>query len=252
MQYLPLRKVNNLQMHYRKTLLIIYLISVIFSCNEELKITFSDTNMTTANNKLVQVNIPKASGNSVVANQINDEINKTVVAALQIGEQNVITSKTIEESITLFNEEYHVFNADFPDVSQPWEAQIDGEIMFQSPEIISVSITSYINTGGAHGNTNISFLNFNASTGKRIQNSELIKNKEAFKTIAKSYFKDAVTENDMLFDPDNFQLPANMGFTEEGLILLYNTYEVAPYSTGIIDFTIPIEEVSDFLAFNGS
>jgi hypothetical protein len=208
--------------------------------------------MTTPNNKLVEVNIPKASGNSVVAKQINDEINKTAVAALQIGEQNAITSKTIEESIMLFNKEYHAFNADFPDVSQPWEAQIDGEVMFQSPEVISISVTSYVNTGGAHGNTNITFLNFDASTGKRLQNSDLIKNKEAFKTIAKSYFKEAVTEDDVLFDPDNFQLPANVGFTEEGIILLYNTYEIAPYSTGIIDFTIPFEKVNDFLAFNGS
>ncbi|MFI0429850.1 DUF3298 domain-containing protein [Mariniflexile sp. HMF6888] len=211
-----------------------------------------DTNITTANNKLVEVNILKAIGNNSVANQINDEINKTVVAALQIGEQDAMTSKTIEESITLFNEEYRAFNTAFPDISQPWEAQIDSEIMFQSPEVISVSVTSYVNTGGAHGNITISFLNFDASTGKRIQNSDLIKNKDAFKTIAKSYFKDAVTEDDVLFDPDNFQLPANIGFSEEGLILLYNTYEVAPYSTGIIDFTIPIEKVSDFLAFNGS
>jgi hypothetical protein len=208
--------------------------------------------MTTPNNKLVEVNIPKASGNSVVAKQINDEINKTAVAVLQIGEQNAITSKTIEESIVLFNDEYQTFNSDFPDVSQPWEAQIDGEVMFQSPEVISISVTSYVNTGGAHGNTNISFLNFNASTGKRIQNSDLIKNKEAFKTIAKSYFKEAVTEDDVLFDPDNFQLPTNVGFTEEGIILLYNTYEIAPYSTGIIDFTIPFEKVNDILAFNGS
>ncbi len=214
-------------MHYRKTLLITCLISVIFSCDEELKTTFIDTNITTANNKLVEINIPKAIGNNLVVPQINAEIDKTVASALQIGEQDTITSKTVEESITLFNDEYHAFNADFPDVSQPWEAQIDGEIMFQSPEVISISVTSYVNTGGAHGNTNISFLNFDASTGKRIQNSDLIKNKEAFKTIAKSYFKDAITEDDILFEPDSFQLPANMGFTEEGIILLYNTYEVA-------------------------
>lgn len=239
-------------MHYRKTLLIICLISFMFSCDEELKTTFLDTNITTANNKLVEVNIPKAIGNNLVVTQINDEIDKTVVSALQIGEQDTITSKTVEESITLFNDEYNVFNADFPDVSQPWEAQIDGEIMFQSPHVISISVTSYVNTGGAHGNINISFLNFDASTGKRIQNSDLIKNKDAFKTIAKSYFNEAITEDDVLFEPDNFQLPANMGFTEEGVILLYNTYEVAPYSIGIIDFTIPIEKVSDFLAFNGS
>ncbi|MEN3323938.1 DUF3298 and DUF4163 domain-containing protein [Mariniflexile soesokkakense] len=239
-------------MHYRKTLLTICLACFIFSCNEDLKTTFSDTKITTLNNKLVEVNIPKAIGNNLVANQINAEISKLIMTVLQIGEQDSIASKTVEESISLFNDEYNAFNIDFPNVLHTWEAQIDGEVMSQSPEIISIAITSYVNTGGAHGNTNISFLNFDAGTGKRIQNSDLIKNKDAFRTIAESYFKDAIKEDDVLFEPDTFQLPANIGFNEEGVILLYNTYEIAPYSTGIIDFTIPIEKVSDYLAFNGS
>ncbi|MFG6687978.1 DUF3298 and DUF4163 domain-containing protein [Mariniflexile sp. HNIBRBA6329] len=242
-------KVNNLHMYYKKLLLLICFSSFIFSCNEELKTTFSISNITTENNKLVEANIPKAFGNDLVITEINSEISKTVIAALQIGDPDTITSKSIEESITLFNEEFNKFNTDFPDVTQPWEAQIDGEVMFRSPEIISIAITSYTNTGGAHGNTNISFLNFDAVTGKRIQNSNLITNKDAFKNVAKSYFKDALTEDDVIFEPDTFQLPANIGFTIEGVILLYNTYEIAPYSTGIIDFTIPIEKVNDYLAF---
>lgn len=236
-------------MLYKKLLLLICFSSFIFSCNEELKTTFSNTNITTPNNKLVEVNIPKAIGNDLVIAEINSELSKTVIATLQIGDPDTITSKSIEESIASFNIEYNKFNKDFPDVSQPWEAQIDGEVMFQSAEVISIAITSYTNTGGAHGNTNISFLNFEATTGKRIQNNDLITNKDAFKTVAKSYFKNAITEDDVIFKPDTFQLPTNIGFNEEGVILLYNTYEIAPYSTGIIDFTIPIEKVSDYLAF---
>ncbi|MBP0905583.1 DUF3298 and DUF4163 domain-containing protein [Mariniflexile gromovii] len=239
-------------MHYKKFLLSISFLCFLFSCNKELKTTFLDTNITTANNKLVEINVPKAAGNEQIASQINSEINKTIIAVLQIGDQDAIVFQTVEESITAFNNEYNAFNKDFPDVSQPWEAQVDGELMHQSPEVISIAITSYVNTGGAHGITHISFLNFDATTGKRIENSHLIKNKDAFKSVAQSYFKDAITEEDILFEPDTFQLPANIGFNEEGIILLYNTYEIAPYSTGIIEFTIPIEKVSDYLTFNGS
>lgn len=224
----------------------------IFACNEAPKTTFSETNITTDNNKLVEVNIPKAIGTSLVSNEINSEIKKIVIATLQIGEPETITSKSIEESIKTFNDEYNAFNADFPDTIAPWEAQIDGEIMFQSPELISIAITSYVNTGGAHGITNISFLNFNAITGKRILNKDLFTDEAAFKEASQPYFKAAIEEDDVLFETDNFQLPANIGYNEEGIILMYNTYEIAPYSTGIIDFTIPIEEVSSYLVFNGS
>ena len=235
-----------------KHLLIICSLFFYLGCNEELKTLFLDINITASDNKLVDVNIPNAIGNDLVSSEINSEISKTVIAALQIGETDTLSSKTIEESITSFNEEYNAFNAAFPESALVWEAQIDGEVMFESPKIISIAITSYVNTGGAHGITNISFLNFDAVTGKRILKTNMFTNENAFKDTVKPYFEAAIKDDDMLFDPDNFQLPANIGYNEEGVVLLYNTYEIAPYSTGIIEFTIPIEKVSSFLVFDGS
>ena len=141
---------------------------------------------------------------------------------------------------------------DFPDSAQIWEAQIDGEVIYQSEEIISISITSYINTGGAHGNLHITFLNFDALNGKRIPNGNLFHNIDAFKDIAKRYFYETLEDKSVLFEPDNFTLPVNFGYSLDGLVLLYNVYEIAPYSTGVIDFTIPFDELTDLLVFNGS
>ena len=238
-------------MLHKKFFLVCCLLFLFYACKEELKTTFSEINVTTKTNKLVDITIPKAMGDNAISNTINSEINNLVMAALEIGEPNSSTSKSIEESIAAFNEEYNVFNKDFPDTAMPWEAQIDGEVLYESPEIISISITSYTNTGGAHGNTVITFLNFDAQTGNRIHTTDLIKNLEGFKTLAASYFKKAITEEDLLFKPNSFQLPENMGYVEEGIHLLYNTYEVAPYSTGIIEFTIPFEKAAPFLVFDG-
>ena len=133
----------------------------------------------------------------------------------------------------------------------PWEAQIDGEVIYKSPEIISLAITSYINTGGAHGISIVSFLNFKAATGEKISNEQLITDLEGFKKVVKPYFDKTITnENIPIFDTNNFHLPINIGYTEDGLVLLYNTYEIAPYSSGIIEFRIPLEDVQPFLAFN--
>lgn len=234
---------------YKYLLTICYFIAF-FNCEEEKKTVFSEINITTENNSLVEVNIPEASGNKVVSNQINTKIQNTVISALHIGNPDEITSTSIEESITAFNNEYEVFKTDFPESSQLWEAQIDGEIMYQSPELTSVALTSYTNTGGAHGILNISFLNFNSKTGQSLKNNQLFDDVETFKNVAEPYFQEATKEKSLLLKHIPFELPANIGYTEEGIVLLYNTYEIAPYSDGIIEFAIPYDKVEDYLVFN--
>ncbi|MDO5978649.1 DUF3298 and DUF4163 domain-containing protein [Flavivirga spongiicola] len=241
---------NNPSMFYKKPLLIVYLFFIFIACKNELNLSFSEVNISTSNNHLVEVNIPDAKGNEGIANQINLIIKKTVVALLHTGEQDSITSKSIEESITLFNKEFQTFKTDFPETAQQWEAQIDGEVMFQSSEIISIAITSYVNTGGAHGTLNISFLNFETETGNLISNDKLFKDIDGFEKVAKTYFDKTVKDKDAIFDIETFKLPANIAYNEEGVILLYNIYEIAPYSTGIIEFTIPFEKVDSLLHFN--
>jgi hypothetical protein len=224
----------------------------LFTCKEDSELSFSEINITTDNNTLVEINIPKAIGDSTISKNINSEISKLLIKQLNIGDSDSNTSKSIEESITIFNNEYRSFISDFPESSLPWEAQIDGEVMFQSEQVISISITSYLNTGGAHGILQISFLNFNALTGKPIKNKDLFNNLETFKSIAKTFFDNTIEDKNTLFEPDNFVLPANIGYSENGLILLYNPYEIAPYSVGTIDFTIPYEKVDAVLVLDSS
>jgi len=222
-----------------------------FSCKKEEKLTFSEIQITTKNNTIVEVFIPKASGNKLASESINEEIERFVAATLVVGKTKINSqASSITKQIETFNEEYTNFTKDFPEASQIWEAQIDGEIIFQSTEIVSIAITSYLNTGGAHGNTSISFLNFDTATGKRILNENLFTDIEAFKHIAKTYFDEEVKDKPILFESESYTLPENIGFSEEGLILLYNTYEIAPYVTGIIEFTIPFEKANDYLVFD--
>lgn len=235
-----------------KFILLIFCFILFNSCEEELKISFDEINITTENNDSVEINIPEAIGDMKIADLINSEINHTVMSELHIGDSENITSKSVEESIDTFNKEYNNFMNDFPDSAQVWDAEIDGEVIYQSNEIISVSITSYVNTGGAHGIFHISFLNFNAETGARIPNGNLFNDIAAFNKVAKSYFDNSIKDKSTLFEKDIFTLPVNIGYTEEGLILAYNVYEIAPYSTGLIDFTIPYEKADDYLVFKGS
>jgi len=222
---------------------------MLFGCKKDMQITFSETNLTSENNSIVDVNIPLVEENNDIGKSINSTIIDYVIDALQIGESD-LNYNSVEESIENFNQEYKNFANDFPETPQSWEAQIDGEVIFKTPDIISVSLTAYTNTGGAHGNLNISFLNFDTSTGELIDNNKLFTDIEGFKSIAKKHFEASIKDKDFLLDSETFQLPENIGYSDDGIILLYNTYEIAPYSTGIIELNIPFEDAKPYLVFN--
>jgi hypothetical protein len=220
------------------------------TCKEEKTVEFKEVSKTTNTNKLVEINIPEAIGYEDIPKAINKSINQLVIRSLNTNEDAGSEPKTVEESIDAFNNEYTAFKTDFPDSAMAWEAQIDGEVMYQSADIISISITSYLNTGGAHGNLTISFLNFNTQTGKLLKNEDLFEDYLAFTNMAKTYFNEEIADKkDQYFEPDNFKLPENIGFNEEGVILLYNTYEVAPYASGITEIHIPWEDLQTSLNF---
>jgi hypothetical protein len=232
--------------------LVYTLIISLFSqtCQEEKTLEFKEINVTTSTNKVVEINIPEAFGNQEVSDKINKRINQIIISSLSINDDTETSSLTISETIDLFNKEYSSFKNDFPESVMEWDAQVDGEIMYQSDEIVSIAITTYLNTGGAHGNLIIKFLNFDVYTGKQLKNEDLFQDYISFTEIAKDYFNEEIADKkEMYFEPDNFKLPENIGFNDEGVILLYNTYEVAPYASGITEISIPWEDLQSTLNF---
>ena len=232
--------------------LVYTLIISLFSqtCKEEKALEFKEINVTTSTNKVVEINIPEAIGDEEVANAINKRINQIIVSSLIPKSDDKSTSMTVTESIDLFNNEYVAFKTDFPESVMEWDAQIDGEIMYQSDEVVSIAITSYMNTGGAHGNLIINFLNFDVYTGKHLKNEDLFQDYLSFTEIAKDYFNEEIADKkELYFEPDNFKLPKNIGFNDGGVIILYNTYEIAPYSSGITEINIPWEDLQSTLNF---
>ncbi|GAA4233450.1 hypothetical protein GCM10022291_10420 [Postechiella marina] len=232
--------------------LLFTLFLVVSACKKDVKTTFTESDFNTEANVNVHVNIPVAAGDADIVTKINSTVKHSAIAALQIGEFQDEDINSIESAALNFTNEYKAFKTDFPDSPELWKAQIDGEVLSQSAELISVSLTSYINTGGAHGTMHISLLNFNAETGEHVENTKLFNDAEGFKKIAKTYFDNAVKDKALLDVSDSFKLPENIGFNDEGIVLLYNTFEIAPYASGIIEFMIPFDEVASYLVFNSS
>lgn len=217
--------------------------------NEPLK--FEETHIAHENGPLIELNFPKASSYDEKAKKVNALIEETIAAEMSLSEE--IKEQSIDTAIKSFNKEFNDFQSNFPDSEQQWEMFVDGEVIYESPEIISISLSTYTDTGGAHGNTHVVFLNLDPETGNSIPIEEIIKDEEKFKELAIKYFKEKISKKkhdldivDSFYGKD-FMLPETIGFSEEGVVILYNTYEIAAYSFGITEYVIPYSEASKYL-----
>lgn len=240
-------------MHTLKAKFLTILVGLIFlSCEERVPITFSESSLEFNKNATIDVNIPKAEGNLAVSTKINQTISNHLANSLVFSE-TISDTLSLESAIEKFDAEYAKFKSDFEEASLVWEALFDGEVTYKSPMVITIAINSYLNTGGAHGNMNITLFNFDALTGNLLKNEDLILDVVSFTDVAKKHFRTSTkTEEDEglgdYFFGEEFHLPANIGYNDEGVLLFYNVYEIASYAVGITEFTIPFEEVEDYLS----
>ncbi|MBT8253573.1 MAG: DUF4163 domain-containing protein [Flavobacteriaceae bacterium] len=222
-----------------------------FSCEEEALVAFSERIEIYDENAIIEINIPKAEGDSELSRSINETLENHIANMLNFGEEN-LDSVSLDEAIRMFDSEYNQFKSDMEESGLTWEAIFDAEVIYQSHEVICLAINGYMNTGGAHGNMNITFYNFEGETGRILQIDDILTDKEAFTEFVKPYFEKAIEskEGEKLSDyffGDPFHLPANIGINEDGILMLYNVYEIGSYAQGITEFTIPFEEVEAYL-----
>lgn len=118
---------------------------------------------------------------------------------------------------------------------------------FGNIKVVTLFIEQYVFAGGAHGNTTGTFLNFDPITGEPIDLRQNIIDTAELLEIAAIQFcrdrhlpKDALKIRTGLFcDLSDLPMPKQLGFSDKGLVLFYNQYEIAPYVMGQISITIP-------------
>lgn len=142
------------------------------------------------------------------------------------------------------------------DPSLPYRMNVEYSTKFNSRTVLSVVFTSEVFTGGSHEYKSSEACNVGADGNKLTLSS-------IFKVDAATYQNriwDAViaqigdkTENYFKDYKDlikTFDLENRLYFTNEGLTVIYNPYEIATYAEGILHFTLPYDTVSDILAIN--
>ncbi len=229
-----------------KTIFLALLSGLLFCCEEEINLVFSEINILEEKETIVEINIPQAEGQDVVSNKINSELLEFTNNALNIDSvQGRLDS--FEKGIEQFNLSYDRFSNSLNEELQleitPWEAAIDGEVTYQSNNLICIAMTTYLNTGAIHGTSKVTFLNFDASTGELLDYNAFVNDKTELLKLIKPYFEKEVGA---IMDKD-FKLPESIGLDDEGIIILYNENEIPTYTDNLIEFSIPFDEIKSLL-----
>jgi len=200
----------------------------------------------------LEVIYPEAvAGDPAAMQAMNDTISYYVKMTLALGEG---IPETIAAGVDSFIQSYENYIKEDSVYITPWEVQTNAKVMYQSPEYISVEVANYSYTGGAHPNSYVNLLTFDANTGKKLQVTDIVSDTARLKTLAEAKFRevrelspDADLNEEGYFWGEPFALPANIALTNEGLYFVYNPYEAAAYAAGPTDFTITNEELKGML-----
>lgn len=235
-------------------LLFAFIALTICSCKKEKKITitFEEENRIVDDSVLVELNLLRASGNKSLSEKINETVKAQIIDGLQL-EIDREKPNSIDKAILDFKKEYAKLNEHSEQNTFLFEATFDTELLFDGEDIICIALTSYVNTGGAHGNSYINLLNFDKNSAKQIDNEILIKESDAFRKMYKKYFiKNAAKQfpNVTFSEDDHIVIPENIGFNTNGILFLFNNYELEFLGQEIFEFVIPSEEIINHLNYD--
>lgn len=180
------------------------------------------------------------------------KINKYYVTRASVYENECRTNLFKESSMQLQYTKEHGYPF-LPD-----EVDIRYKVTFNEDCILSLYFDHYMFTGGAHGSTMRYSNTWNLNTGHLIRLKDFFEPGSDYKSYVRNrinemiskqlessvshpdYFKNHEQNVSISFSPDNFYL------TPEGIVIYFQQYDIAPYSNGIIEFTISYEEGMKF------
>ncbi|WP_326907220.1 DUF3298 and DUF4163 domain-containing protein [Sedimentibacter sp. MB31-C6] len=134
-----------------------------------------------------------------------------------------------------------------------FSAYMEYTITYNENCFLSSYVDKYEFTGGAHGSTDRSSYTWDLCSGKQIFFNDIFKLETDYRLLLTDelirqanyniqqnpgiYFEDYKGLIIRNFNPHSFYL------TRQGLTIYYQQYEIAPYSTGIVEFTVPYNTI---------
>lgn len=172
-------------------------------------------------------------------NYINYAIRNIVIALIR-----KYNEEFYEDALTQY---YEAMVNNYP--FNNFEAQVDYQITYNDNCIISLYFDRYEYTGGAHGMTIRTSFTWDTRTGRLIELPPYFSDLTGYKEWIVAFVCDQVekerSEGENIYFDDYCSLaeknfnPRSYYLSPEGIVIYYQQYDIAPYASGIREFTIP-------------
>lgn len=177
-----------------------------------------------------------------IIQNINSTISNTVTTA----------KDKIEKGSEEYKKSYEADSNKDNTIKYQYEAIYNYKIAYNKNNILSIPLTMYEFTGGAHGLTNIKSFNYDLVKEKELKLEDLFKANSNYKEVINNHIKEEISKQ-----PENYfqgqdgfsSIKDNQDFyiSDEGIVIYFSLYDIAPYSSGIPMFTITWDEIIDYL-----
>lgn len=127
------------------------------------------------------------------------------------------------------------------------------EIKTNERQILSLTLTVYSFTGGAHGMTLVKSLSFNVTTGKLYELKDLFLPDSGYVKRLSAIIKPKIDDWEIPILDEFTQIRADQDFylADHSLVIYFQLYEISPYVAGFPYFPIPILDIQDIIQPKG-
>ena len=199
--------------------------------NQEITIT----DLTIKENpEALEVNIVFPLVQDVKNKQVEEKINQIIQEDI-LNFKNQLQTESEEYLQSARNEEWEI---------RKYVAFVDYIIHYQKDDLLSLSINYYSYTAGAHGYTLERAYNYNLVNGEEILLKDILKEKKDYIDIINQEIKRQIELSPQeyfsefsVFQSISEEQPFYL--IEDGVVVYFGLYEIAPYSSGIRYFEIP-------------
>lgn len=221
------------------------------------------------NNKLVLAqNIEKYMEVSVENNEIKEET-EYIKANLSIPRIKIKDNNELGDKITeRINNDILTWRSDLTELAHQYKSDYSKdnitfhqfelitkyELTYNKNNILSIPVIYYQYTGGAHGLATKIPYNIDLNTGEQIKLNQLFKEGLDYTIKINKYIKEEITKHPEQYfnngeDFKGIKEKQDFYIANDGIVVYFQVYEIAPYSSGIREFKIPFSLIQSDLKY---
>ncbi len=138
------------------------------------------------------------------------------------------------------------------DAEPRWSTYLQAKLREQRDQLLLIELSSYLDTGGAHGMPGRGFITYDRARQKALSLQDMLLpgQEEAFWRVVERFHGRWLAKNRL--GPDYakdwpFQRSPHVGLGRGAMLVKYDVYSIAPYSSGHPELEIPYPQLNGIL-----